>query len=96
MLPSLAGISRLIATKPRHFIAYVGLLIFAGAVPVHADAYHITPAERAACMSDAERLCSSAYPDEGKMIVCMQANEKSLTASCSVVFKAGMRKRGLN
>lgn len=57
--------------------------------------YHITEAEKAACTSDAQRFCSAAYPDEGKLLTCMTANERSLSAGCAVVFKAGKKERGL-
>lgn len=57
--------------------------------------YHITEAEKAACMPDAQRFCSGAYPDESKLLTCMTANQQSLTANCAAVFKAGKKERGL-
>ena len=57
--------------------------------------YHITEAEKAACTSDAQRFCSGTYPDEGKLLTCMTANQQSLSAGCAVVFKAGKKERGL-
>lgn len=59
------------------------------------SSYHITEAEKAACTPDAQRLCLSAYPDETKLLTCMTANQRSLSAGCAVVFKAGKRERGL-
>ena len=59
------------------------------------DKYQITAAERAACTPDAERLCSAAYPDEDKLIVCLQSNRTALSPSCATVFKAGLKRRNL-
>lgn len=57
--------------------------------------YHITEAEKTACLPDAMRLCSSAYPDETKLVTCMTANRKFLGANCAAVFKAGKKDRGM-
>lgn len=71
------------------------LVSFAAAAQTATDPYHITEAEKAACTSDAMRLCSDAYPDEGKLLTCMTANRKSLGAGCASAFKAGKKERGL-
>lgn len=59
------------------------------------DKYHVTEQERAACGSDALRLCSQAYPDEDALIVCMKANRSMLSNACVMAFDAGLRKRRL-
>jgi hypothetical protein len=41
-----------------------------------------TPEQRAACTSDAMRLCSSAIPDIGRVTSCMKANAASLSPRC--------------
>lgn len=55
--------------------------------------HHITPApdqgtaeQRAACMPDAYRLCSSAIPDRDKIIACMAANKSQLSPTCRAMF----------
>ena len=74
-----------------HLTALISLLT----MPAFAqqNAYHITEQEKAACTADAERLCSSAYPDENKLLTCMKAAQAQLTPSCSVVFRAGLKRR---
>ena len=69
-----------------------------GVVAAHAqgDTFHITPEEQAACMDDATRLCSAAYPDETKLLTCMRQNMHSLTGNCAVVFKAGLKRRHMS
>ena len=59
------------------------------------DPYHITDAEKAACTADAVRLCASAYPDEKRLLVCMQANKPALSSGCVEVFDAGIKRRHL-
>ena len=75
--------------------ALIAAAVAAQSVHAQDDPYHITPAEKAACTSDAERLCAGTYPDEGKLIGCMTTNKASLTPSCLVVFNAGMKRRRL-
>ena len=60
-----------------------------------ADPYHVTDKEKAACTPDAERLCASSYPDERKLLACMEANKASLSSGCLVVFNAGIKRRHL-
>ncbi len=72
------------------------LLLGATVAPaVSADPMHITAAEKAACTQDATRLCSSAYPDEEKLLGCLKANRAALSAACGAAFDAGIRRRGL-
>ena len=59
------------------------------------DTYRITQAEKNACGEDAVRLCSSAYPDEEKLLACLKTNKGSLSPSCSAVFAAGLKRRGM-
>ena len=58
--------------------------------------YHITAEERTACGMDAVELCSSAYPDEDKLLACMKINRVSLSTGCRPVFEEGIRRRHLN
>ena len=81
-------------------IAVVSVLlapIASASTPARAqsDPYRITEAEKAACTGDAARLCADTYPDEGKLLVCMETNKSSLTPSCLVVFDAGVKRRRL-
>ena len=74
----------------------VGCLLPIASISVQAaDAFHVTEAEKAACMEDAERFCASAYPDEQRLLLCMKANRASLGPTCQPVFDAGMKRRGL-
>jgi len=79
--------------------AIIGLIVCAafGSSPAFAqtDRLHITPEEHAACDNDAARLCSSAYPDENKLLRCMRSQREQLTPQCSDAFDAGLRKRHL-
>ena len=58
--------------------------------------FHITAEEQTACGQDAIDLCSTAYPDEDKLLVCMKANRLKLSAACRPVFDEGIRRRHLN
>ena len=77
----------------------VAVLAATASVPstaqAQSDPYHITALEKAACTSDAVRLCSNAYPDEHKLMSCMVENRASLTRVCLVVFDAGLKRRHL-
>ena len=79
----------------------VGLSCLAGLLAIgisaaHAtDKYHVTQEERAACTDDAARLCSSAYPDEDKLLACLKMNRESLSSICLVAFDAGLKRRHL-
>ena len=76
-------------------LSVLALVLVCHAARAQTDKYHITPAEQAACQPDAERLCSAAYPDEDKMIACMRANRRALSATCKPIFIAGLKRRGL-
>ena len=60
-----------------------------------ADKYHVTTAEKLACISYAERFCIAAYPDEDKLVGCMRANRTALSDECGAAFDTGMKRRGL-
>ena len=75
--------------------AFFGCLVLVQTVDAQVNPYHITEAERAACTPDAVRLCSSAYPDESKLLSCMTSHKKSLGENCAVIFEAGKKTRGL-
>ena len=63
--------------------------------PALRDKYHVTAEERAACSQDAVRLCSSAYPDEDALIVCMKASHAQLSPQCQTAFDTGLKRRHL-
>ena len=63
--------------------------------PQAEDKYHVTSQEKAACSSDAIRLCMHTYPDEDRLLVCMKQNRDALSAACRVAFDAGVRRRRL-
>ena len=67
----------------------------AGAMPPAEDPFHLTEGEKAACTDDAVRLCSSAYPDQHKLLACMKANRTLLSATCQPIFDAGIKRRHL-
>jgi hypothetical protein len=48
-----------------------------------------TPEQRAACTSDAFRLCSSYIPDATKVEYCLRQNKSDLSDACRSVFEKG-------
>jgi hypothetical protein len=48
-----------------------------------------TPEQRAACMSDAFRLCSSYIPDATMIESCLRQNKSALSNACRSVFEQG-------
>ena len=76
-------------------ILFAASLMFPPIAANAADTFHLSETEKAACTSDAQRLCSSAYPDEQRLLVCMKANRASLGQTCLPVFDAGLKRRGL-
>ena len=81
-------------SKTRAMVILIGVLC-AHEAHAQADPYHITESEKAACTPDAERLCASSYPDEAKLLGCMESNKASLSPPCLVVFNAGVKRRRL-
>lgn len=65
------------------------------AAQAQTDKYQITAAERVACQPDVQRRCAAAYANEDKMIACMKANQRSLSANCATTFAAGLKRRGM-
>lgn len=59
------------------------------------DPYAITAEEKAACTTDAIRFCEATYPDERALLTCMRSNRRRLSSTCSAVFEAGLKRRGL-
>lgn len=47
-----------------------------------------TPAQRAACTSDAMRLCASHIPNVGAIASCLRREKASLSAACRTVMDA--------
>jgi hypothetical protein len=48
-----------------------------------------TPEQRAACTSDAFRLCSSYIPDATMVETCLRQNKSGLSNGCRSVFEEG-------
>jgi len=48
-----------------------------------------TPEQRAACTSDAFKLCSSYIPDATKVETCLRQNKSDLSNACRSVFEQG-------
>jgi hypothetical protein len=48
-----------------------------------------SPEQRAACTSDAFRLCSSYIPDATKVEYCLRQNKSDLSDACRSVFEKG-------
>jgi hypothetical protein len=48
-----------------------------------------TPEQRAACTSDAFKLCSSCIPDATKVETCLRQNKSDLSDACRSVFEQG-------
>jgi hypothetical protein len=48
-----------------------------------------TPEQRAACVSDAFRLCSSYIPDGTRVEYCLRHKKSELSQSCRLVFEQG-------
>jgi hypothetical protein len=47
------------------------------------------PEQRAACTSDAFKLCSSNIPDAAKVETCLRQNKSGLSNACRSVFEQG-------
>ncbi|RAI38052.1 hypothetical protein CH341_28570 [Rhodoplanes roseus] len=60
------------------------------ALSATAGAAQGTSEERAACIPDAFRLCSSAIPDADRVIACLKVERVKLSPACRTV----MRKNG--
>ena len=60
---------------------------FLCATSAFAQENHGTPEQRAACTSDALRLCSSYIPDATKIEFCLRQNKSDLSDACRSVFE---------
>jgi hypothetical protein len=49
--------------------------------------YRGTPEQQQACTDDVFRICNQFVPDETRIIACLQANRRSLSALCKQVFR---------
>lgn len=74
----------------------LSLVLTTVAIADPTDPYKITTKEKAACTTDAIRLCAFTYPDESKLLACMKSNRTSLSPLCLVAFDAGLKRRRLN
>ena len=54
------------------------------AAPLPAIAY--TQADIEACTPDAMRLCQQAFPNEGRVVLCLVKNRRQLNAACTMAF----------
>jgi hypothetical protein len=48
-----------------------------------------TPEQRAACVSDAFRLCSTYIPDGARVEYCLRHKKSELSQPCRLVFEQG-------
>jgi type II secretory pathway component PulL len=52
-----------------------------------------TPAQRAACEGDAQRLCSQFIPDVDRITACLGQQRRYLSAACRAMFERAGNKR---
>jgi hypothetical protein len=74
--------------KPNR-LSVVAATTFLCATSAFAQENHGTPEQRAACTSDAFRLCSSYIPDATKVETCLRQNKSDLSNACRSVFEQG-------
>jgi hypothetical protein len=70
-------------------LSVVAAATFLCATSAFAQENHATPEQRAACTSDAFRLCSSYIPDATKVETCLRQNKSDLSNACRSVFEQG-------
>ena len=70
-------------------LSVVAATTFLCATSAFAQENHGTPEQRAACTSDAFRLCSSYIPDATKVETCLRQNKSDLSNACRSVFEQG-------
>ncbi len=80
----------------RSLVLTLILALSASLAHAQSSKYHVTAAEQAACFGDAARLCSDTYPNEDKLLSCMKQNQSALSSGCSVVYKAGLKRRHMS
>ena len=74
------------SSKFRFLLAVVAT-VFSFETMAFAQENRGTPEQRAACMSDAFRLCSSYIPDGTKVEYCLREKKSVLSQSCRLVFE---------
>ena len=62
-------------------------------VQAQENKFAVTTEELAACQDDVVRLCSDAYPDQERILLCMRAKRSQLGAVCQKTFTAGLQTR---
>lgn len=77
----------MISKTTRPCTAVVAALLYA--TTASAQENYGTPEQRAACTSDAFRLCSSYIPDITKVETCLRQNKSGLSNACRSVFEQG-------
>ncbi len=75
----------MISKTRRPCIAVVAALLCA--TSAFAQENRGSPEQRAACTSDAFRLCSSYIPDATKVEYCLRQNKSDLSGACRSVFE---------
>lgn len=71
--------------------AIVSLALSGGASALGQSSY--TADEQTLCQPDVFRLCNDAVPDEDRILQCMKAKRKELSAECRKAFDAGLKRR---
>jgi hypothetical protein len=77
----------MISKTTRPCTAVVAALLYA--TTASAQKNHGTPEQRAACTSDAFRLCSSYILDATKVETCLRQNKSDLSNACRSLFEQG-------
>jgi hypothetical protein len=77
----------MISKTTRPCTAVVAALLYA--TTASAQENHGTPEQRAACTSDAFRLCSSYILDATKVETCLRQNKSDLINACRSLFEQG-------
>lgn len=75
----------MISKTRRPCIAVLALMFYA--TTASAQETRGTPEQRAACMPDAFRLCSSFIPDPASVEQCLRQNKSDLSDACRSVFE---------
>ena len=75
----------MISNTRRPCIAVLAMMLCA--TTASAQENHGTAQQRAACMSDAFRLCSSYIPDPTAVEQCLRQNTPNLSDACRSVFE---------
>jgi hypothetical protein len=76
-------------TKLRNASLGIALLGSIAMVPTTGFAWKATSAQRAACMSDVFRLCSSYVPNEESVARCIASKKPQLSPGCLAEVEKG-------